>query len=149
MTRINCVPVAELCDQHLLAEFREITRVPNQILTGKLRTDYSDKPQFYTMGKGHVKFFVEKGHYLHQRYLQLTSECRRRGFNITPIFPMASALVAKQAYKEWVPDSAALNLNRQRICQRMPISPRWTATSDLPDVYRYRNGEWSFRLASC
>ena len=74
MTRINCVPVTELCDQHLLAEFRELTRVPNQVLTGKLKVDYPDKPPFYTMGKGHVKFFVEKGGYLHRRYLQLTSE---------------------------------------------------------------------------
>lgn len=29
MTRINLVPPEELCDQHLLAEHRELTRIPN------------------------------------------------------------------------------------------------------------------------
>jgi len=149
MTRINCVPVAELCDQHLLAEFRELTRVPNQVISGKLRVHYHDQSAFYTMGKGHVKFFVDKCGYLHKRYFALTDECNRRGFNITPIFPHADLLKIRKAYGEWTPDSAALNLNRQRICQRMPATPRWTNTAQLPEVYRFRNGEWSFRLASC
>ncbi|HGJ5874346.1 MAG TPA: pyrimidine dimer DNA glycosylase/endonuclease V [Arsenophonus apicola] len=29
MTRINVIPPNELCDQHLLAEHRELTRIPN------------------------------------------------------------------------------------------------------------------------
>ena len=35
MTRINVVQVQELCDQHLLAEWRELTRIPNGVVTGK------------------------------------------------------------------------------------------------------------------
>lgn len=31
MTRINTIPVQELCDSHILAEIREITRIPNTI----------------------------------------------------------------------------------------------------------------------
>ena len=31
MTRINLIPPKELCDQHLLAEFRELTRIPNAV----------------------------------------------------------------------------------------------------------------------
>lgn len=147
MTRINCVPVAELCDQHLLAEFREITRVPNQVISGKLKAHYPDQSAFYTLGKGHVKFFVDKCCYLHHRYELLTQECKRRGFNITPIFPDPLFLHVKKAYNIWVPDAAALNLNRQRICQRMPASPRWTNTAQLPEVYKFHNGEWSFRIA--
>ena len=34
MTRINLVPPAELCDQHLLAEHRELTRIPNAVARG-------------------------------------------------------------------------------------------------------------------
>lgn len=37
MTRINVVPPSELCDQHLLAEFRELTRIPNGVLYGKFK----------------------------------------------------------------------------------------------------------------
>ncbi|OYQ73494.1 hypothetical protein B9T20_07170 [Wohlfahrtiimonas sp. G9077] len=32
MTRINVVDVETLCDQHLLAEHRELTRIPNDIV---------------------------------------------------------------------------------------------------------------------
>ena len=35
MTRINLVSPAELCDQHLLAEHRELTRIPNAVAKGK------------------------------------------------------------------------------------------------------------------
>ncbi|WP_084023089.1 pyrimidine dimer DNA glycosylase/endonuclease V [Xenorhabdus hominickii] len=31
MTRINVILSSELCDQHLLAEHRELTRIPNDI----------------------------------------------------------------------------------------------------------------------
>jgi hypothetical protein len=32
MTRINLIPVEELTDQHLLAEHREIKRIPNAVI---------------------------------------------------------------------------------------------------------------------
>ena len=35
MTRINLINVEELTDQHLLAEHREIKRIPNVISKGK------------------------------------------------------------------------------------------------------------------
>ena len=36
MTRINCgIPVEELTDKHLLAEAREIKRIPNNVSKGK------------------------------------------------------------------------------------------------------------------
>jgi len=31
MTRINLIPVSELTDEHLLAEHRELKRIPNLI----------------------------------------------------------------------------------------------------------------------
>ena len=36
MTRINVVRPEELCDEHLFAEFREMTRIPNKLKAGKL-----------------------------------------------------------------------------------------------------------------
>ena len=76
MTRINCVPVRELSDKHLLAEYREITRV------SKLSRTLADYGQ-YTMGAGHVKFFYDKGAYLLRRTDNLYWECRRRGFQVS------------------------------------------------------------------
>ena len=82
MTRINCgIPPAELCDKHLLAEHREIKRIPNCIKRG--RYSMKDQPENFTLGTGHVKFFYDKLNYLYKRYCELHLECKRRGFNVT------------------------------------------------------------------
>jgi hypothetical protein len=81
MTRINAhIPPSELCDSHLLAEHREITRVPNTIRSG--RAVIKDIPRKFTLGQGHVKFFYNKIGYIKDRYEQLYDECIARGFNI-------------------------------------------------------------------
>lgn len=82
MTRINCgIPVERLSDKHLLAEHREIKRIPNTIKSGKARIE--DLPEKFTMGKGHVKFFYNKLKYLYRRYAHIHLECKLRGFNVT------------------------------------------------------------------
>ena len=58
MTRINLVPPAELCDQHLLAEHRELTRIPNAVAKGKF--SLKGQPSDYKLGEGHVRFFFNK-----------------------------------------------------------------------------------------
>ena len=82
MTRINVgIDPIELIDKHLLAEHREIKRIPNTILSG--RAIIKDIPKKFTLGKGHVKFFYNKIGYLFLRYVDIRNECWRRGFNIT------------------------------------------------------------------
>ena len=75
MTRINCIPVEMLLDQHLFAEYREIFRVST---LAKPLLNYGS----YCLGSGHVKFFYNKGLYLQQRAEQLYVECRDRGYNV-------------------------------------------------------------------
>lgn len=77
MTRINCIPVEILTDQHLQAEYREITRVSS--LARPLASH--EEVTSYRMGTGHVKFFYDKGHYLALRTMELLDELRRRGFS--------------------------------------------------------------------
>ena len=56
MTRINVgIPPAELVNQHLLAEHREIKRIPNCVAKGKYNMD--GMPERFKLGTGHVKFF--------------------------------------------------------------------------------------------
>lgn len=124
MTRINVVLVTELCDQHLLAEFRELTRIPNCVKSGKLRHHYDDRPEKYVLGPGHVKFFTNKLGWLKVRYDQLYAECVRRGFRVTYIFP--EDIEYPMEGTDWVPDPLAVSLNRARIHVRMPKKPRWT-----------------------
>jgi len=46
MTRINLVPPQELCDQHLLAEHRELTRIPNAVARGRYHLRGQPAAQF-------------------------------------------------------------------------------------------------------
>ena len=73
MTRINLVKVQELTDQHLVAEYREIFMV-GSALQRSLKSPNWEKtkkslPVEFTLNGGHVKFFYNKGKYLHKRYL--------------------------------------------------------------------------------
>jgi len=82
MTRINvAVKPIELNDKMLIAEHREIKRIPNCVKKG--RYNLSGIPDKFTLGTGHVKFFYNKLEYLHDRYVDLYDECLKRGFNVT------------------------------------------------------------------
>ena len=82
MTRINVgINPKKLTDKHLLAEHREIKRIPNMVKSGKAKMD--NIPDTFTLGKGHVKFFYNKLGYLYRRYAKIHNECKRRGFNVT------------------------------------------------------------------
>ena len=81
MTRINVgILPTELTDKHLLAEHREIKRIPNCIAKG--RYNMEGIPNKFKLGKGHVKFFYNKLEYLFTRYCKLYLECKDRGFNV-------------------------------------------------------------------
>lgn len=84
MTRINAnIDPLDLCDQHLLAEYREIVRIPNHVLKHKI--DSSKIPDTFRLGTGHVKFFYNKIKFLHQRFSKLRSRLIEIGYecNIT------------------------------------------------------------------
>lgn len=116
MTRVNLVHPTELWDQHLLAELREIPRIPNAVLTGRIS---SNPVATYRMGRGHCLFFVNKLCWLHRRYNDLYLESQRRGFNVTYRFPNISGT------PEWQPDSKDLEVNRARLAERVPKQPRY------------------------
>jgi deoxyribonuclease (pyrimidine dimer) len=132
MTRVNVVPPSELCDQHLLAEHREITRIPNMLLAGKLKYEYNDRPDEYTLGAGHIKFFTNKMRWLWQRYLAVHAECIRRGFAVTDIWPYDEwGCAVLDNWNDWKVTPMALRLNRARIRDRMPANARWTEAQSI------------------
>lgn len=82
MTRINTgIRANELPDKLLLAELREIKRIPNVIAKGNYRME--NIPERFTLGTGHVKFFYNKLEYLLERYNELRDEAINRGFNVS------------------------------------------------------------------
>lgn len=111
MTRINVVPVKELCDKHLLAEYRELPRV------FALARPCHDAPNEYTLGKGHVKFFYDKLHYLTMRFYDLIDEMWLRGFK--PSYEKPPVIEDLSLYGTYRPTPEAISINRARIADRI------------------------------
>ena len=133
MTRINAgVPPRELHRLHLIAEYRELPRVP-KVLVRALRTATREDvlarvPAAFTLGTGHVRFFYDKLLYLQKRYDSLMSEMYRRGYKVDASRVAALFDNADTAfYKDWKPTRHAAALVRERITLRI---------SEKPHVYR-------------
>lgn len=116
MTRINTIPPQELCDKHLMAEIREITRIPNTIKTGK--AIIANIPDTFRLGAGHVKFFYNKLLFLKNRYHNLYDECVLRGFNVSDNKNSFDDL-PENLMNDWVPTDESISLIRERIKERM------------------------------
>lgn len=84
MTRINVgILVTTLTDEHLLAEHREIKRLPTLFQKSLIAIDQSSIARTFCLGKGHVNFFGNKHLYTLSRYIMLHNECLSRNFNVT------------------------------------------------------------------
>jgi len=122
MTRINIVPVEELSTRHLVAEYREIARLPGNLQTSLSRKykpfTFTEIPSAYTLGTGHVKYFYNKMLFLEKRFEALVNEMLRRGYN--PTFRDSSIFKVDDArfYNDYIPTPEALEINRQRIAER-------------------------------
>ena len=125
MTRINsAIPPAKLCDQHLVAEYRELPRISTlawarSVSTGKK----TQAPTEFTLGRGHMAFFTDKGGFCSERFGRLVAEMEARGF--------------KPAFKTYRPHPDGMNRGHvpteaehaalsARIALRMPKKPRFT-----------------------
>ena len=129
MTRINIIPVSELHDQHLIAEYREITMVPaalNRTLNSKTGLIREKISKSFTLNSGHVYFFYDKGLYLDKRYTEIVNEMKSRGFNpdSARIFPI-EIFKDNDLYNDWTPTIEDQKLIRQRIQERINSKPDW------------------------
>lgn len=120
MTRINCIPPSDLVDAHLLAEYRELPRV------FKLARKLASPPHTYRLGKGHLKFFYNKGQFLWERWLSIRLEMYERGFSPSgKFFRYVEHLADKvrmnhpELWKDWNPPPTAKRINRRRIYERL------------------------------
>ena len=119
MTRINAgIEPIELVDKHLLAELREIKRIPNCIKSGRYSLD--GIPSKFKLGSGHVKFFYNKLKYLLNRYNVLRIEAIKRGFNVQD-FSSAWDGCPKELFNDWKPSDEDRNIVESRIKQRLSV----------------------------
>ena len=115
MTRINAgFPVKQLSNKHLIAEHREIKRVPNVV---KKKQEIGAIPESFRLGTGHVRFFYDKLEYLRLRYEEIYAECLERKFNVT-YFGNAWDDVQPHLMNDWIPTDEAKQLIIDRIEER-------------------------------
>lgn len=126
MTRINLIDPKYLADQHAMAEWREMTRIPTLLrdtLQKKSRNEINRSiPSEYTMGTGHVKFFLDKMKFLRDRYVKITEELQARGYSLTltktadEIFFLG---IDKEFCLDYNPDLKSVKINVERILTRI------------------------------
>lgn len=119
MTRINVgIPPHTLHDKHLLAEHREMVRIPN-LVRKKLEAGKPFAiPAVFNLGRGHVTFFYNKLGYLQSRYFRVHAECKRRGFNVTD-FSSAFAHLPSEFFQDYKPTDRDRSIIQERINQRL------------------------------
>lgn len=109
------------------AECREIVRLFS--LARKATQQYGNaaawakakKPvQQYTLGTGHVLFFVPRIKYLAQRYAELCADWCNRGYNVAQI-PEEDLLqgIDSSFMNDYTPTQEAMRINRERIALRL------------------------------
>lgn len=141
MTRVNLIPVEQLADQHLFAEWREIKMI-GPALQRSIRHQYlrvgnigeaktlvlQSIPEVFCLGTGHVKFFYNKGKFLQRRFELLSAELDRRWVQYDRMATLESHtnLLGREPWNgDWEPSKAEIALSMQRIMERIATKPDW------------------------
>lgn len=146
MTRINVIEPKELTREHLVAEYREITRLPGnlkQSLTRKTKAfQLTEIPSQYTLGKGHVKFFYDKMLFLQKRFEQLVTEMLRRGYK--PNFTDSSIFIPENEkyYNDYSPTENAVKINLERIQERLKKMSDYNDELDYLEREKINYDKW-------
>lgn len=129
MTRINLIPVEELSDQHLIAEYKELPRCIKQNI------NILDAPRNYTLGKGHMKWARRNWNFLLARYSLICDEMDYRGFHRKySVKDLYDYFHSHYKFEEivYVPSIVDLEISRNRIKEKLLLKP---------DFYRWTNRE--------
>ena len=125
MTRINLVPVEELSDQHLIAEYHELPRVAKQKISIK------GAPDKYCLGKNHMKWARKHLLFTIWRYRDICDEMYHRGFAVNyPYdefrdFCLDSPIVSEFAWLDYNPTEDDVALSRNRLIEKYRMRPNW------------------------
>lgn len=119
MTRINVgIKPADLEGKHLIAEHREIKRIPNVISKGKY--NLAGQPSVFKLGAGHVKFFYTRLLYLKNRYEELYNECLKRGYNVS-YYGNAWNDMPKELMNDYLPTEEDIKIIQERLDDKRRI----------------------------
>lgn len=131
MTRVNVLDPELLTDQHLFAEYREITRIfalvkqacdkyPHDKILAKI-------PPTYRLNTGHVLFFYDKLGFIEKRYFALKNELIKREMNFTDKDSIVEfrGIIDPIFYQDFEPNETDLAVNCERIIEKIVAKPNW------------------------
>lgn len=125
MTRINsAIPVRSLTDEHLLAEHREIKRLPACFVKAEISGALKRIPKTFCLGTGHVTFFLDKSKFTLERYKQIHGECLRRGFSVPDYSDNWNQVLYSDYWKSYEPTDEERELLIQRVTKRIQGSSK-------------------------
>ena len=121
MTRINLIDPTCLSYRHLLAEYKEITRVFALAHQAGQRGSWK-APASYTMGGGHIKFFYDKLNWIAKRHAFLRMELIERGVKPKINRPETRwrRSIPDNQWNGWEPTRAEITISLQRLTEREP-----------------------------
>ena len=136
MTRINVIPIYELSDQHLIAEYRELPRCIKQNISIK------NASKKYCLGEGHMKWARCHITFLLTRYKEICDEMIYRNFKVNytylELLKWTYNNVNHSLFCDYIPDQIDTFINRQRLIQKYNLKPnfyKWTKRNK-PEYYK-------------
>ena len=161
--RVNVLHPMFLSDQWLAVEYREVKMGPKALsrsLGSLLGVDKKRISPTYTLNTGHTYFFYDKNKFLERRLAQLVEEMQFRGFetNFTGLIDYSynyhPDTFNEEWWNDWQPDEAALNINMERLHQRIGMKNGWykfwsRPVQDVNDVISTRAQNSFWECPSC
>ncbi len=125
MTRINTVHPSDLTDQWLLAEWRELPRIVNELEKHPQRFNIKKIPKQFTLNTGHVTFFRDKLLFLAKRHRELKRELRKRNIKhdkrIKVELHYLPSHIKTFACNDWEPNQEDHSLLIERLQERFDL----------------------------
>lgn len=84
-----------------------------------------DIPTQFCLGSGHMLFWMNKGKYLKQRYMELTTEMLSRGFSPDLGLDYELSKEAASVSMEWTPAAGDYRLILSRIAEKLELRGPW------------------------
>ena len=110
-----------------MAEYREIFMI-GPALQRSLKSESwnSNKiPKKFTLGKGHVMFFYDKGRYLFKRYDEIREELKKRNFKLDDHRHFKTYQFPTEYFNDWDPSEEDQSIVLKRIEERIQQKPEW------------------------
>jgi deoxyribonuclease (pyrimidine dimer) len=125
MTRINTIAPSDLTNEWLLAEWRELPRIVNELEKHPKRFNLSKIPEDFTLNTGHVLFFRDKLLFLAKRHREIKKELKLRSIahskKVRVELHYLTPEIKNLACNDWQPTSKDHDILIERLQERFDL----------------------------